>query len=150
MTQGKTGKQRVVMKRTQVLREVEYLEGCALSPMHYLSAGLWKDVNVKFNNTQLPLTTKQMYYFQSIINLMLTVRDPNVLANFKGGLYENETIGSTIDNVKPFDLNHGLTERFSRLVIIPVAVHGIMFMFHVSEAEVQSWSPWSALCLLMG
>ncbi len=101
-----------VCKPSQLI--IQVVEGCAISPINYLAAGLFKDVRVKYNNTSLPDSTKQMYYFQTLISMMMNMKDLNAQVNFQPGLWYPDTPNSKIDMVKPFAENEGLTSRFTR------------------------------------
>ena len=77
--------ERIKLVRTSVLKVVEYVDGIALTPINYLSAGLFKDVSLKMNNFQVPISSRQLYYYQSLIRLMLTVNKGVARKKFRGG-----------------------------------------------------------------
>ncbi len=85
-----------------------------LMPINYLAAGLFKDVRVKYNNSSLPDSTKQMYYFQTLISMLLGIRDTSALRNFKSGLWFPDSDGTQDIDVQPAGTNKGGSERYKR------------------------------------
>lgn len=51
---------------------------------------------------------------QTLINLMMTVKDERVMQNFEGGLWSPDTVDTEYDSVEPYRANEGLTRRYGR------------------------------------